>query len=164
MQRLDAGAQRSRQLGRRLEQRGHFLAALDRALPAIDRGAGREDVDARRQPLAQHGLGDAPGIGGAGEGRPQQSDVAHRRRPAACAPHVVAATSSAPTNWWSAARVMSMPLHTVAMPSRICTPKALWMAIEARRSMARTWRASEISPATATHAHQRWTKWTIAGS
>ena len=82
-------------------------------------------------------------------------------RPTSCAPHTVAATSKAPTAWWSAASQIATPVSTVRMPRTIWVPKVEWMAIEARRAPGtlRTRRAKTTSAATATQAHQRWTKW-----
>src|SRR5204863_399982 len=166
MKRGDSIAQPGGEHRARLEQHRHFLRLFHGAVPQIERGAGGEDIGAGGEMLGEHGFRHPLGIRAGGEGDVEERKLAQAaaRPPARCAPQTVAMTTSAPVSWWSAASQIGTPAITVAMPSRIWVPKALWIAIEARRLTGRTLRASRISPATATQAHQRWMKCTTAGS
>src|SRR5688500_6398509 len=141
----DPGDQRIGQSGGGLEDRGDLVGGLDRALPAVDRAARAEDVDAGVEAFLDHLAADALRFVGVGEDRVDRDDGHGTRLPCTCAPQTVAATSSAATAWWSAARPSATPVRTVAMPSRIWVPNAEWMAIEARRSSGRTRRAKITS-------------------
>ncbi len=66
-----------------LEDGGDFVGRLDRALPAIDRADGAEDVDAGGEPFLDRDAADAFGLLGIGEHRIDRDD-AH----AAAAEHV----------------------------------------------------------------------------
>ena len=50
-------------LGGRLDEQRMLFVVLQRAFPAVHRAAGREDVDAGREPLLDERIGDALGRG-----------------------------------------------------------------------------------------------------
>ena len=101
----------------RLEKGGAFHAFTPLAIPFEQRTDRTTYINAADETFIEQAFADSPSCLGIGKGAIDQR--AHAFRPRLCAPQAKAATSKAPTSWWSTARWNSTPLITVAMPSRI---------------------------------------------
>ena len=106
-----------------LEQQACFARLGDLPIPGEDRSHGPNRIAAGDEVLVDQLPGERDGGILVRARAPDKR--AHRRRPTMCRPHAVAMTSSAPTNWCAVATHSDTPVHTVAIPSTICTPNAL---------------------------------------
>ena len=167
---VQAGDARDQRVGgfrRCLEDCGSFLRGLDRTLPAVDRAAGPEDVDAGGEAFLDDRPADALGLLGAGEDAIDRDD-AHSRHP----PEDV----RAPDRRGDDQRADRLVKH--GEPDRDAGQhghdaehdlRAERGVDRARRPPGRrracgSRRAKMTSAATVTQAHQRWMKWIRYGS
>src|SRR3569833_4788224 len=113
MDRLEPRDRLREERGCGLEQRADFDGVAALAVPDVERTDLRQDVRARDQALIEQGAGGSAGVVVTGERAPAQRRFAHRRFPASCAPHAVAAANSAPDSWCSAASQIGTPDITI---------------------------------------------------